>query len=157
MAKLKKILVPVDFTKYSDEALSYAGMMAKTLNGNILLLHVIEQFTYSISDTIQVLDHYTTLKQIAEQMLEDKKKVMKKKGLKVDYVVIKGNPALGIAQIAQKKGIHLIVMGSHGRTGLQNMVLGSVAEKVVRLAKCPVLTIKGGEKNRKGVFKSREK
>jgi nucleotide-binding universal stress UspA family protein len=143
MAKFKKILVPVDFTKYSDHAISYAEMMAKTFQAKILLFHVIEQFTYSVSDTIQVMDHYTTLKEIAQQMLDAKKKQAAKKGLGVETRVLKGSPALEIVKYSENKKTDLIVMGSHGRTGIQHLVLGSVAERVVRMASCPVLTVKG--------------
>jgi len=147
MAKFKKILVPVDFTEYSDQAISYAEMLAKTFHAEILLFHVIEQFTYSVSDTIQVMDHYTTLKKIAQQMLDNKKKQLGKKGLGVKTLVLKGNPAMEIVKQSRKKGANLIVMGSHGRTGVQHMVLGSVAERVVRMASCPVLTVKS-ERNK---------
>ena len=153
MAKFKKILVPVDFTEYSDQAISYAEMLAKTFHAEILLFHVIEQFTYSVSDTIQVMDHYTTLKEIAQQMLDTKKKQLGKKGLVVKTLVLKGNPALEIVKYSENKRMDLIVMGSHGRTGIQHLVLGSVAERVVRMASCPVLTVKGkkrpGAKGRK--------
>jgi len=145
MAKFKKILVPVDFTEYSNQAISYAEMLAKTLQGKILLFHVIEQFTYSVSDTIQVMDHYTTLKEIAQQMLDTKKKQVAKKGLVVETRVLKGNPALEIVKYSENKRTDLIVMGSHGRTGIQHLVLGSVAERVVRMASCPVLTVKTGK------------
>ena len=145
MAKFKKILVPVDFTEYSGQAISYAEMLAKTFHAKVLLFHVIEQFTYSVSDTIQVMDHYTTLKEIAQQMLENKKKQLGKKGLVVKALVLKGNPAWEIVKYSGKKRTDLIVMGSHGRTGIQHLVLGSVAERVVRMASCPVLTVKAGK------------
>ncbi|HEX9757527.1 MAG TPA: universal stress protein [Nitrospiria bacterium] len=147
MAKFKKILVPVDFTEYSDEAISYAELLAITFQAKILLFHVIEQFTYSVSDTIQVMDHYTTLKEISEQMLENKKKQLKRKGIVVESMVLKGNPALEIVKYSETKRVNLIVIGSHGRTGIQHLVLGSVAERVVRMSSCPVLTIKRKKKS----------
>jgi len=103
MKKIKKMLVPVDFTKFSDHAIDYAVMIAQEFNAKIVLFHVIEQFTYSVSDTIQVVDHYTTLKGIALQMLEDRKKKLKKRGLSVDTLVVKGSPSLEI--VKQSKNI----------------------------------------------------
>ena len=149
MKKIKKMLVAVDFTKFSDQAIDYTRMIAHEFNAKILLFHVIEQFTYSVSDTIQVVDHYTTLKGIALQMLEDRKKKLKKRGLTVDTLVVKGNPSMEIVKQSKKICPDLIVMGSHGRTGLQSLLLGSVTERVVRMASCPVITVKIGKVNNK--------
>jgi nucleotide-binding universal stress UspA family protein len=93
------------------------------------------------------MDHYTTLKEISEQMLENKKKQLKRKGIVVESMVLKGNPALEIVKYSETKRVNLIVIGSHGRTGIQHLVLGSVAERVVRMSSCPVLTIKRKKKS----------
>jgi len=109
----------------------------------ILLMHVIEQFTYSVTDTIQLMDHYTTLKTIAQPLIEGLQKKLKKAGVKADTRVAKGIPAVEIIEKARKDHFDMIIMGTHGRTGIQRFMLGSVAERVVRTAPCPVLTVRG--------------
>jgi len=141
-ASIKKIMVPTDFTEYSEGAMDYARMMAKKLNAGLLLVHVIEPFTYSVTDTIQVVDHYGALKAIAGPLMESLKKKILKDKLKVDTAVLSGTPYLEIIKKARQAGVDLIVMGTHGRTGVTHLLMGSVAERVVRMAHCPVLTVR---------------
>jgi nucleotide-binding universal stress UspA family protein len=143
MPKIKRILVPVDFTEYSNRALDFAAQIARPFKAKIRLLHVIEQFTYSVTDTIQVVDHYPALKTIAEPLLKSLETNLKKKGIAVDSQIQSGRPYMAILEQARKGRPDLIVMGTHGRTGVQHLVMGSVAERVVRLAPCPVLTVRG--------------
>jgi glycine betaine transporter len=154
MAQIKTIMVPVDFTEYSNRAVDYAVRIAHPFKAKIRLLHVIEQFTYSVTDTIQVVDHYAALKAIADPLMESLKGKLRRKGLAVDTLVVRGTPYLKILEQARKDRSDLIIMGTHGRTGVQHLVLGSVAERVVRLAPCPVMTVRGrpgGKKAPKGV------
>jgi len=156
MATIKKILVPTDFSDYSDQAMQYATMLARAFKARILLIHVIESLTYTVTDTLLVTDHFVALKTIAEPLLENARKKIQKKGLRVETNLLTGVPYREILNKASRSGADMIVMGTHGRTGVEHLLLGSVAEKVVRLATCPVVTIrpvtriKGGRK-RQGV------
>ena len=141
-ASINKILVPTDFTDYSEGAMNYAKMMAKKLGAGLLLVHVIEPFTYSVTDTIQVVDHYGALKAIAEPLMDNLRKKIQKEKLQVDTAVLSGTPYLEIIKKARQSGADLIVMGTHGRTGVTHLLMGSVAERVVRMSHCPVLTVR---------------
>ena len=154
MKSIKKILVPVDFTAYSDRALEVAAQMACQFRARILLLHVIEQFTYTVSDTFEVLDHYPALKSLAEPQMEILMKGLRKKGLRVDGRIERGNPYLEILKACRKDKADMIVMGTHGRTGIPHLVMGSVAENVVRMATCPVMTVPGDKKAKAGFLKN---
>ncbi len=140
---IKKILVPTDFTVYSDHAIEYAIMVARKFEAKILLIHVIEPFAYSVTDTVQIIDHYTALKTVARPILDNLQKRLLKKGIKVDCTLLDGNPYLEIVEKSRQAGADLIIMGTHGRTGIDHILMGSVAERVVRLAPCPVLTVRG--------------
>jgi len=145
MPKIKAILVPVDFTEYSNKAVDYAVVIASQFRAKILLLHVIEQFTYSVTDTIQMVNHYAALKAVAEPLMESLRRGVSRKGVPVNTLVARGNPYLKIVEQARKSRSNLIVMGTHGRTGIPHLVIGSVAERVIRLAPCPVLTVRGAK------------
>jgi nucleotide-binding universal stress UspA family protein len=139
---IRKIIVPSDFTVFSDHALEYAVVIAKRFRASLLIMHVIEPFTYSVTDMMQVVDHYVPLKTIAQPMLENLQNRASKVGVKSSNFVTKGTPYLEIIKKARKEGADLIVMGTHGRTGAKHLLMGSVAERVVRMAPCPVLTLK---------------
>jgi nucleotide-binding universal stress UspA family protein len=142
MTSIKKILVPTDFSPYSDQAMQYASMMAKAFKARILLVHVIEPLTYSVTDTLTVADHFVALKTIAKPLLENARKKFQKKGLVIEADLLTGVPYREILKKARRIGADVIVMGTHGRTGVEHFLLGSVAEKVVRLAPCPVVTVR---------------
>jgi nucleotide-binding universal stress UspA family protein len=142
MASVKTILVPTDFSLYSDRAMQYAAMLARAFKARILMIHVIEPLTYSVTDTLTVTDHFVALKTIAKPLLENARKKYQKRGLSVETDVLSGAPYREILQRARRAGVDMIVMGTHGRTGVEHFLLGSVAEKVVRLAPCPVVTVR---------------
>lgn len=141
MKKIRKILIPVDFTLHSDRAVDLAATIAGPFNARVFLLHVIENFTYSVTDTIMVVDHYRALREIADPLMDVIGKKLSRRGLKVQSMILRGNPALEIINKTKKLGPDLIVMGTRGRTGIKHVLMGSVAEKVVRLSPCPVLTV----------------
>lgn len=142
MTRIAKVLVPVDFTDYSNQAVDYAGMLAAKFGARVRLLHVIEKFTYSVTDTIQVVDHYSALRAIAQPLIEGLRKHLDEHGVAADAEIRTGTPYAEILDEADRFKADLIVMGTHGRTGLAHALLGSVAERVVRLARCPVLTVR---------------
>jgi len=145
MKRIKRIVVPVDFTGFSRRAADYAVMLARRFKAGIVLVHVIEPFTYDINESMWVVDHFTALKTIAERLLAQQQQALKRKGVTVRTVLRQGRPPFEIVDEVRKRRADLIVMGTHGRTGLEHVVLGSVAERVVRLAPCPVLTVGSGK------------
>jgi universal stress protein A len=143
----KKILVPTDFSKFSDEALKQAYDIAKQYKSKIYLLHVIEvvqtcAVDYCLDDqTIRALDEKSL--EFSEDMLQKQiKKVFKSKDVEVISDVKKGTPYEEILKEQQSKKMDLIVIASHGKTGLLSHLIGGVAEKVARGAKCPVMLIR---------------
>ncbi|MEW6324872.1 MAG: universal stress protein [Nitrospirota bacterium] len=141
MQGIKRILVPVDFTEFSQRAADYAAMLARRFRASVRLVHAVEPFTYDVTDTVQVINHYQALITIADRLMKNLRDRIGKRGVAVTSVILKGSPALQVVAEAKRRRVDLIVMGTHGRTGLEHLVLGSVAERVVRLAPCPVLTV----------------
>ena len=141
---IKKILYPTDFSEPAENALEYAVFMAKTHHADLALLHVVDQ--------LHGFTHYEILAmtpmEIAEKMtartLEDLQAIADRVNGAVTAkpAVREGKAWLEICEAAQEENADLIVMGSHGRSGLSHVLLGSVAEKVVRHAACPVLVVR---------------
>ncbi len=139
----KKILVGTDFSDYSERALAYAEKLSVKFEAEILLLHVIESFTYSLTDTMTVVGHDQALVATANALMDNLKKGLDDRKVSATCFVEHGRAYREIVKTAEDKGVDLIVIGAHGRTGMEHLLLGSVAEKVVRLAPCSVLTIPG--------------
>jgi universal stress protein A len=144
---IKRILVPVDFSKDSLRALAYAGDLGASLNSELQLLHVVDQ-TYLATAHELMAANPKFAKLLAEQWQAAAAQMaritaaLKKKGRPVRPLIKRGSPAQVIVDTAKRNGAELIVMGTHGRTGLAHMLIGSVAERVVRTARCPVLTVR---------------
>ena len=143
----KKILVPTDFSKFSDNALKQAYDMAKEYKAKIYLLHVIGIIQTCAIDycfdqqTIDALEKKAI--EAAEKMIQKQiKKVVKAKDVEIIPDVTKGTPYEEILKEQQAKKIDVIVIASHGMTGILSHLMGSVAEKVLRGAKCPVVLVK---------------
>ncbi|MHB8828970.1 MAG: universal stress protein [Syntrophales bacterium] len=144
----KHILVPTDFSKYSYEALDKATGIAAQYNAKIYLLHVIPEHIKQCTATY-CLDGQL-VKQLEKQSVEGAKDQLKKdadavaleKGVKISVGVKKGVPQEVILNEQIGKKIDLIVLASHGQSGILRQLIGSVADKVVRGAKCPVLVVK---------------
>lgn len=124
---LRRILVTTDLSAHSLEAMEYAASFGLLYTSQLFLLHVVES---GRSEE----EGYAALSQFAADHLRTEQKVR--------LIVRSGNAADEIVRFAQEEAIDLIVMATHGRTGLQHMVMGSVVERVVRLASAPVLAVK---------------
>jgi universal stress protein A len=143
----KKILVPTDFSKFSANALKKAVDIAKQHNSKIYLLHVIGIIQTCAID--YCLDEATIL-QLEAKSTDSSKTMMEKqirkaardKDIEIVSEVRKGTPYEEILKEQQEKKIDLIVIASHGSTGLLHHLMGSVASKVTKGAKCPVLLVK---------------
>ena len=145
-ADIRNILVPVDFSEHSDRAVAYAARLAKQLNASLELLHVINDpiLAAAWGPDVYVPDLTELLKALtddAETRLGVTLAGLRGQGLAASSAVRQGIADRSIAAHAVAGCFDLIVMGSHGRTGLSHALIGSVAERVVRHAPCPVLTV----------------
>ena len=139
--RIKKILVPIDFSDYSASTIEFASTIAGRFSATLILLHVIESFPYSVTDTFQLVEHRKALETLARTLLRNLGGDLRTRNLTVKTHLVWGNPSREIQKKARRENADLIVMGTHGRSGLPHVVLGSVAEKTVRLSSIPVLTV----------------
>ena len=142
--QIKTILCPVDFSEISANAMEYAVFLASHHHAELLLLHVVEYLQEFEQYQILVFTSQELVEKMEQQAHEELNKLTEqiKKTVKVETVVRQGKPFVEIIKEAKEKDMDLIVMGSHGRTGISHMLMGSVAEKVVRKANCPVLIVR---------------
>jgi nucleotide-binding universal stress UspA family protein len=151
MIALKKILVPTDFGEAADAALTYARALARCFGASIDVLHVAEDVAARMfAGEMYVAVPPATLQQdvedAARKQLDDRLIDDDPAPLPVQQVVVASNaPAASIVNYAKEVGIDLIVMGTHGRGPMAHLLMGSVAERVVRLAACPVLVVRHPE------------
>ena len=145
---MKKILVPTDFTAYADSALDFAVQLSQKNGAEIELLHVIEYplaKTFNVSGEITTwdpMDKVFTLELIKKSKADLNKAASKYEGqVKIEETLLIGNPFEGIGDQLEESDIDLVVMGTKGATGLQEVLVGSNAEKVVRNSTCPVISI----------------
>jgi nucleotide-binding universal stress UspA family protein len=141
--KVKKILVPTDFSKCSMAATDHAMSLAKTFQAQVILLYVMEPPVYGLDFSLTHPGTLPLVRQKLMEMMEQSVDVMREQGVEVEGRFIIGVPSVEIVSVAQKQNADLIVMGTHGRTGLAHIFLGSTAERVIQYAPCPVLTVKG--------------
>jgi nucleotide-binding universal stress UspA family protein len=145
---ITRILVPVDFSSHSDRAFRYALRLASRFGASVELIHVVDNPIASgtwtaeevyVPDLLEMLDR---LLREAERRLATLKFAAAGDGVSVETRVLTGQPAHTIVEHAETGGFDLVVMGTHGRTGVSHLFVGSVAERVVRRAPCPVLTVR---------------
>jgi nucleotide-binding universal stress UspA family protein len=144
MMTLKTILVPTDFSECSEAAVKYGRALAKAFNASVHLMHVVqdpytqpwaaEAFPAPLGDLLEQWQQQARAR-LAALLPEDER-------ANAMIAVQVGSPFFEIVRYAQEQHIDLIVIGTHGRGPLGHMLLGSVAEKVVRKAPCPVLTVR---------------
>ena len=143
----QRLLVPVDCSEDANQALEYAIALARTLGARVILLHVMQSPPWGGVDMDVTLPHaYSQFIQHLEAEVTHRMQAclerVTARGLEGEMAVVHGEPFQEILDTAKKQQVDLIIMGTHGRTGLQHVLLGSVAEKVVRLAPCPVLVVR---------------
>lgn len=139
---LSTILVPTDFSDCSRSALKQAERLAKALGEKILLVHVIDPVSYYVSESLQWADLYERFATTVQPLLNGLIQEVEKESLEISAELVQGAPYQEIVRKAEEVKVDLIVMGTHGRTGLPHFFLGSVAVRVLRMAPCPVLTVK---------------
>ena len=141
--EIKTILVPCDFTKHSEQAFMWALGFAEHWGAKVRLFNVVPLFAHTVyPEGTSLLDLPRIEAEMvagAEQQLHKLVATKESTAVKVECAAVVGDPFWEICQEAERKHADLIVMGSRGRTGLSHVLLGSVAERVVRYAPCPVL------------------
>lgn len=158
--KLKRILVPIDFSDDSLNALDFAVDFAAPFGAELAILFVVEPVYYATPSELygpttnlaMLLDEQ---KRVGVQQLDALAADLEKRGQRVRTILQAGTPYRTIIDVAQRQGADLIVMATHGRTGLTHVLMGSVAERVVREAACPVLTVRLAKRPKKKAAKKR--
>ena len=139
----QRILCATDFSDTAEAAWEAACELARTLRSELVLVHVFTELpVYPEVAVLEVQRIWEEQRTWVEKELADRVAAATRRGLTARYLLKTGMAAEGIVDAATEAQADLIVIGTHGRTGLTRLVIGSVAERVVRLAPCPVLTIK---------------
>lgn len=144
-AEVRRILVPMDFSQHSRSALLHASALAETFEAELLLLHVVHDRLHPAFYGVALQSVYDADPQVDEKALAQLEEEFARIGSaapRAEYLVRAGVPASVILDVVDEKEVDLLVMGTHGLTGLERFFLGSVTEKVVRNAPCAVFTLK---------------
>jgi len=144
----EKILCPVDFSEFTDEILAYAVDIAKRFDSELHLIHVIPNLNYFTPyESFLTPENLVAIERNIEgEVGRDFDKITKKLDLPFKRIVKTGVTFVEIIDYIKDQGIGLVVMGTHGRSGIEHILIGSVAEKVVRKSPCPVLTVRPKDK-----------
>jgi universal stress protein A len=149
MIQLKRILLPTDFSDFSKCAARYASEFANQFGAELHVLHVLQDLVAMVPEPGLAFpppgDYMQELQQSAEQALMQLPDPPLNDPAKVVRAVRQGPPFVEIVRYAKEHDIDLVVIGTHGRSGLAHVLLGSVAEKIVRKSPCPVLTVRPDE------------
>lgn len=145
MFPVKKILCPTDFSEPSNEGLRVANQLANHFSAEVILVHVVSPIQVYPSSPggvagLEISTYLEEMTMVSQKSLEEMAKNKISSNLKVKTVVLQGNPADEIVNLAESEKVDMIVTATHGWTGWRRFIFGSVAEKVVRSASCPVLT-----------------
>ena len=150
MIALKKILVATDFSEPSDAALAYGRELARTFGASLTVLHIVDNIltrAYGAEGVVladpelQREIETSAQRQVDAVLFDEDRKMLGAVGL----VITSNSPSAAIVTYARDASIDLIVMGTHGRGAIAQLLMGSVAERVVRIAPCPVLTVRHPE------------
>jgi nucleotide-binding universal stress UspA family protein len=147
--QIRSILYPTDFSKGARAAMDHAISFAQDYDAKLILLHVVEDIPIAewyVPSALSVADLMEDLKKSALQEMNNWVAEVSHKVKSVEKMVVNGVPFVDIIATAREKNVDLIIIGTHGRTGIDHMLFGSTAEKVVRKAACPVLTVRMGGK-----------
>jgi len=149
MLSIKTVLVPTDFSDASEAALAYGKGLAEAFGASLHLVHVMEDLlAHAWAAEVYVASAPNLREEIERESrvrLETMLPAAERERLRAQVALLAGNPFIEIIRYAKTNDIDLIVMGTHGRGPIAHMLLGSVAEKVVRKSPCPVLTVRDGQ------------
>jgi nucleotide-binding universal stress UspA family protein len=142
---VERILVPIDFSEHSKNALVYAASLAGSFHADLLLVYVVEPTLYPADFGFGQVALPAIEKEMRERGKAGLKKLIESDALlnvTARAVVRAGNPYLEIISLAREEHVDLIIIATHGHTGVEHLLFGSTAEKVVRKAPCPVLVVR---------------
>jgi len=142
MAMLKTILAPTDFSDLSANGVRYACQLARDVGAALIIFNVVALDESNAVNKREIEQHKKRLEEFVAEKVADAGV-----GLKVRQMVDAGQPFGAIVDCAEKEGVDLIVMSSHGRSGLSRMLIGSVTDKILRGASCPVLVVPAKTEN----------
>jgi nucleotide-binding universal stress UspA family protein len=149
--EFKHLLVPIDFGAASDQALHVALDLARRFDARLTLVHVYEIPAYVYGGTtFATTDLLGPIEEAAREQLATTLRQVQKDRPGASALLRRGNPAFEVLAVVDDLHPDLVVMGTHGRKGLSHALLGSVAEKVVRLSRAPVLTVREGSVEPRG-------
>lgn len=143
--EMEHILVPIDFSGHAKMALSHAKEIAKKSKAKLQLLHVVEETVHPAfyaSGKTSIFEFIPDIKEKSEEAMQKMLKEVSGSKLEAEFHVVEGRADYDIVEFAQDKNTDLIVIATHGLSGIEHFLIGSVTEKVVRRAPCPVLTVK---------------
>ena len=139
----KRIVCATDFSDTAETAWEMAGELARIHTSELVLIHVFTELPISPEVAVATVQQVWEEQRVwTEQQLAERVEAAIRRGLAARYLLRTGTPAEEIEEAATEEGADLVVVGTHGRTGLERLIIGSVAESVVRTAPCPVLTVK---------------
>jgi nucleotide-binding universal stress UspA family protein len=129
----EKILVPTDGSEYAQRAVEVALSLARELGTRVVALHVLDE---------KLIMPFEVLEEEGQNILEGVRKRGEEMGVPVDEIILFGNPRHDLAKITTKSGADLMIIGTHGRTGVEKLFLGSVAENALKTVEVPVMLVK---------------
>jgi nucleotide-binding universal stress UspA family protein len=140
---IKTILVAVDGSEYSDKAVQYGSEIGPPLGAEVLLLYVVPMLVSATPYHDTVSDQpFLALQKVGEDILTRSKKLAEENGCEVTDLISHGDPASRIIEIAEEREVDIIIMGSRGVSGIKRLFVGSVSDKVMKDAPCPVLVVR---------------
>ena len=146
MARTRRVLFASDFSKASAKAFATAVALAKASGAELTITHVLVPFTPIVPEQYirgATLNQLTAdLRRWSQRQLDQLTAKAKKLGVRASSLTMTGDPAEQIVRAARSKRAELIVLGTHGRTGLNRLFVGSVAQRVIAAASCPVVTVR---------------
>jgi len=146
--KLKKVLVPTDFSESARHALTYGISFAREYEAELTLLHVVENLTVGYASDLFPVPMAEVFQEISGYARAELAKLgteARAKNVTVEEVVVQGKPSAEIMRFARETEVDMIVLGTHGKGMLDQALFGSTTERVVRRAPCPVLTVRLAE------------
>ncbi|MBE0643573.1 MAG: universal stress protein [Bacteroidetes bacterium] len=149
MPQITRIVVPIDFSEYSKKAFRYAIDFAKTFNAEMILVYVVEPIIYPADFSFGQVALPSIERELHDRSLEQLNALIQTEvpeGITARSVIRSGKPFVEIIQLAKEEKAELIIIATHGHSGIEHVLFGSTAEKVVRKAPCPVLSLRSPER-----------
>lgn len=150
MIELKQILYPTDFSEYADHARMYVTEMAKAFNSKVILMHTIQapshyEVAYNYELALNPEEIGEKRQKAADKKINEIAQKIREEGVEVETLITLGSPFVDIVSTARKQEVDLVILSTHGWGFIKHVLMGSTAERVVRKAPCPVLTVRKEE------------